>query len=43
MYSEDGLAPETRRRESLDKVVGFVYFDEPDGNGWRVQQISSRD
>jgi catechol 2,3-dioxygenase-like lactoylglutathione lyase family enzyme len=22
--------------------VGFVFFDDPDGNGWAVQQISSR-
>jgi catechol 2,3-dioxygenase-like lactoylglutathione lyase family enzyme len=22
--------------------VGFIYFDDPDGNSWAVQQISSR-
>lgn len=22
--------------------VGFLFFDDPDGNGWAVQQISSR-
>ncbi len=22
--------------------VGFMFFDDPDGNGWAVQQISSR-
>jgi catechol 2,3-dioxygenase-like lactoylglutathione lyase family enzyme len=22
--------------------VGFVFFDDPDGNGWSVQQISTR-
>ena len=27
--------------EPLDNV-GFVYFSDPDGNGWAVQQISSR-
>ncbi|MEO3748169.1 VOC family protein [Plantactinospora sp. B5E13] len=27
--------------EPLDNV-GFVFFDDPDGNGWAVQQISSR-
>ena len=32
----------SREGESLDNV-GFVYFDDPDGNGWTVQQISSRD
>ncbi|PZF96495.1 VOC family protein [Micromonospora deserti] len=28
--------------DELDNV-GFVYFTDPDGNGWAVQQISSRD
>jgi catechol 2,3-dioxygenase-like lactoylglutathione lyase family enzyme len=23
--------------------VGFVFFSDPDGNGWAVQQISARD
>ncbi|MEO3922259.1 VOC family protein [Micromonosporaceae bacterium B7E4] len=27
--------------EPLDNV-GFVFFSDPDGNGWAVQQISSR-
>ncbi len=27
--------------EPLDNV-GFVFFSDPDGNGWGVQQISSR-
>jgi catechol 2,3-dioxygenase-like lactoylglutathione lyase family enzyme len=27
--------------EPLDNV-GFVYFSDPDGNGWAVQQISNR-
>lgn len=27
--------------DTLDNV-GFVYFSDPDGNGWAVQQISSR-
>jgi catechol 2,3-dioxygenase-like lactoylglutathione lyase family enzyme len=27
--------------EELDNV-GFVYFSDPDGNAWAVQQISSR-
>jgi hypothetical protein len=22
--------------------VGFLFFDDPDGNGWGVQQISTR-
>jgi catechol 2,3-dioxygenase-like lactoylglutathione lyase family enzyme len=28
--------------EALDNV-GFVFFSDPDGNGWAVQQISLRD
>ena len=28
-------------QEELDNV-GFVYFSDPDGNAWAVQQISSR-
>ena len=28
--------------EDLDNV-GFVFFSDPDGNGWAVQQISARD
>jgi catechol 2,3-dioxygenase-like lactoylglutathione lyase family enzyme len=27
--------------EALDNV-GFVFFSDPDGNGWAVQQISAR-
>jgi hypothetical protein len=27
--------------DPLDNV-GFVFFTDPDGNGWAVQQISSR-
>jgi catechol 2,3-dioxygenase-like lactoylglutathione lyase family enzyme len=36
----EGYAPATGE-ESLDNV-GFVFFSDPDGNGWGVQQISSR-
>jgi catechol 2,3-dioxygenase-like lactoylglutathione lyase family enzyme len=31
-----------RDDEDLDNV-GFVFFEDPDGNGWAVQQISTRD
>jgi catechol 2,3-dioxygenase-like lactoylglutathione lyase family enzyme len=31
-----------RDGEDLDNV-GFVFFADPDGNGWAVQQISVRD
>lgn len=30
-----------REGDQLDNV-GFVFFSDPDGNGWAVQQISSR-
>jgi catechol 2,3-dioxygenase-like lactoylglutathione lyase family enzyme len=31
----------SRQEDSLDNV-GFVFFSDPDGNGWAVQQISAR-
>jgi catechol 2,3-dioxygenase-like lactoylglutathione lyase family enzyme len=31
----------TAQPEPLDNV-GFVFFSDPDGNGWAVQQISAR-
>lgn len=31
----------TRGGDALDNV-GFVFFADPDGNGWAVQQISAR-
>jgi catechol 2,3-dioxygenase-like lactoylglutathione lyase family enzyme len=31
-----------RGGEALDNV-GFIFFSDPDGNGWAVQQISARD
>ena len=27
--------------DPLDNV-GFVFFEDPDGNGWAIQQISTR-
>jgi catechol 2,3-dioxygenase-like lactoylglutathione lyase family enzyme len=36
-----GFRP-SREGDELDNV-GFVFFDDPDGNGWAVQQISARD
>jgi catechol 2,3-dioxygenase-like lactoylglutathione lyase family enzyme len=35
-----GASP-TPQPDPLDNV-GFVFFSDPDGNGWGVQQISSR-
>lgn len=33
-----------RRATEADDLnnVGFVFFDDPDGNGWAVQQITAR-
>lgn len=38
---ESGFRP-SREGDQLDNV-GFVFFNDPDGNGWAVQQISTRD
>lgn len=39
----DGDASRLERGgEALDNV-GFLFLDDPDGNGWAVQQISARD
>lgn len=35
-----GFRP-SREGDALDNV-GFVFFSDPDGNGWAVQQISTR-
>jgi hypothetical protein len=40
-YGEDGLRPRSEG-ETLDNVR-FVYREDPDGNDWTVQQISSRE
>ena len=40
VIGESGLRP-AREGDALDNV-GFVFFGDPDGNGWSVQQISSR-
>jgi catechol 2,3-dioxygenase-like lactoylglutathione lyase family enzyme len=39
--SESGFRP-SHEGDALDNV-GFVFFSDPDGNEWAVQQISSRD
>ncbi len=41
VYDADGGLRPSREGDSLDNV-GFVYFSDPDGNRWTVQQISSR-
>ena len=36
-----GEQPENFAGEALDNI-GFIFFDDPDGNSWAVQQISTR-
>jgi catechol 2,3-dioxygenase-like lactoylglutathione lyase family enzyme len=36
-----GHQPATDENTDLNNV-GFVFFDDPDGNGWAVQQITAR-
>jgi catechol 2,3-dioxygenase-like lactoylglutathione lyase family enzyme len=38
----DGDAAKVARGGTVLDNVGFVFFDDPDGNGWGVQQISAR-
>ncbi|MBP2322201.1 catechol 2,3-dioxygenase-like lactoylglutathione lyase family enzyme [Kibdelosporangium banguiense] len=40
VYGQNGVRPYTDG-DQLDNV-GFFFFTDPDGNGWAVQQISSR-
>jgi catechol 2,3-dioxygenase-like lactoylglutathione lyase family enzyme len=40
VYDGGSLRP-SREGDALDNV-GFCFFSDPDGNGWAVQQISSR-
>ena len=40
VYAPEGLRP-SRDDDELDNV-GFAFFSDPDGNGWALQQISSR-
>jgi catechol 2,3-dioxygenase-like lactoylglutathione lyase family enzyme len=41
VYDRDGGLRPRRDGDALDNV-GFVYFGDPDGNRWTVQQISAR-
>jgi catechol 2,3-dioxygenase-like lactoylglutathione lyase family enzyme len=38
----DGDGDKLRRGGAALDNVGFVFFADPDGNGWAVQQISNR-
>jgi catechol 2,3-dioxygenase-like lactoylglutathione lyase family enzyme len=40
VYDSGGLRP-SREGDVLDNV-GFAFFNDPDGNGWALQQISAR-
>jgi catechol 2,3-dioxygenase-like lactoylglutathione lyase family enzyme len=40
VYGQNGAQPYAGE-DQLDNV-GFFFFTDPDGNGWAVQQISSR-
>jgi catechol 2,3-dioxygenase-like lactoylglutathione lyase family enzyme len=40
VFGASGPRP-SNEEDNLDNV-GFVHFTDPDGNGWAVQQISSR-
>jgi catechol 2,3-dioxygenase-like lactoylglutathione lyase family enzyme len=40
VYGQDGLRP-MQEGDDLNNV-GFVYFSDPDGNRWAVQQITDR-
>ena len=40
VYGQDGLRP-MEEGDDLNNV-GFVYFNDPDGNRWAVQQITDR-
>jgi catechol 2,3-dioxygenase-like lactoylglutathione lyase family enzyme len=39
-YGAEGPRP-AREDDDLNNV-GFVFFEDPDGNGWAVQQITAR-
>ena len=40
VFDAGGPRP-VREGDALDNV-GFIFFSDPDGNGWAVQQISAR-
>ena len=40
--SVDGDATKVAQGGTALDNVGFVFFDDPDGNAWAVQQISNR-
>lgn len=43
VQSVDGDADKVRQGGQALDNVGFVFFRDPDGNGWAVQQMAGRD
>ena len=41
VYGKDGKLRQGRDDDDLNNV-GFIFFSDPDGNTWAVQQISNR-
>jgi len=41
IYQRDGTYRPATEEDALD-YWGFIHFQDPDGNGWAVQQISDR-
>lgn len=41
VYDRDGSLRAYQEGDGLDKM-GFVYFNDPDGNEWSIQQIDDR-
>ncbi|WP_082506213.1 VOC family protein [Deinococcus sp. Leaf326] len=37
-----GSGPRTAESEEELNYVGFLFFNDPDGNGWAIQQIDTR-
>ncbi len=42
VFAEEG-GPRPAREDDDLNYAGFVFFDDPDGNSWAVQQITARD
>ena len=42
VYAEEGGPRPAREGDDLN-YAGFVFFDDPDGNSWAVQQITARE
>ncbi|GAA3599103.1 hypothetical protein GCM10022223_13170 [Kineosporia mesophila] len=38
----DGDASRLEQSGKALEILGFVFFSDPDGNGWAIRQISAR-